>query len=631
MKPLITLFLLAIACPLSAQEYTKIVSELQSKYKESPVAVLAADISYEFTKDVSKKLVKVLENKTQKLLSLRYNQMIHEYLSYDNNSAVERFYATSNLRQEAPDKTRYCGTYTTEGYFYDDSKFCSQTLKLKELGELWTVNSIKRVNDSKYQTSVYFQSEYPVVNKTVSFIIPEDIEVELKEFNFEGYSINKSENISGSKKTITYTVSSLAPFQNVKFKPGVQHYSPHILILVKSMKVNGKTMNLLSSLDDLYSWYRSLTTQLQPSTVAIKPLVDELIKGKTTDEEKIKSIFYWVQDNIRYIAYEDGIAGFKPDEAQNVFEKKYGDCKGMANLTKEMLKLAGFDARLTWIGTKAIRYDYTLPSLAVDNHMICTVILGDKKYFLDATEDYNPLGEYAERIQNRPVLIEDGEKYILDKVPAADKTKDLEKYNYTAKINGEIFEGSGKVTLHGETKKDFLYLYNHTQNDKKKDYLSSFINDGKTSYQVSGINMGDMNERSGPFDIEFNFSIANSISKFNNEMYIDIDPSKDFKNGSVLADRQSDIDFGEKIFKKTSIELVIPADYKVAELPENLSIAEKDFSFSISYKQEGDKIIYSKEISVDKGIISKSEFEKWNAGIKKLTKAYESQITLKKQ
>jgi hypothetical protein len=31
----------------------------------------------------------------------------------------------------------------------------------------------------------------------------------------------------------------------------------------------------------------------------------------------------------------------------------------------------------------------SLPSLAVDNHMICTVILNEeRRYFLDGTEDY---------------------------------------------------------------------------------------------------------------------------------------------------------------------------------------------------------------------------------------------------
>ena len=100
------------------------------------------------------------------------------------------------------------------------------------------------------------------------------------------------------------------------------------------------------------------------------------------------------------------------------------------------------------------------------------------------------------------------------------KTKDLENHTYSAKVNGELFEGAGKFTLNGETKKDFLYLYNHTQNDKKKDYLDRYINNNKSNYKVTEVKYGDMAERSGSFDINFNFSIANAVSLFNNEMYI---------------------------------------------------------------------------------------------------------------
>lgn len=627
MKSTLLPLLLFCCTLLHAQDYVKMANELQAKYKDAPVAIISSYINYEFMKDGGKPLVKVIEKKQASLLSLRYNQKITEYISYDNNSQVEKFLASSKLSHGSP---MYCGTYTSDGYFYDDSKFCSQILKLSEVGEVWQVNTVKRVNDSKYQTSAYFQEGYPVVSKTVVFTIPEDIDVELKEFNFEGNSISKTETTSGNKRIIKYTINDLAPFQDVRYKPGIQHYSPHVLILVKSIKTGARSENLLASTDDLYKWYHSLTGQLKTDPAVFKPTVDKLTAGKKTDEEKIKAIFYWVQDNVRYIAFEDGIAGFKPDEAQNVFEKKYGDCKGMANLTKEMLKLAGYDARLTWIGTKMIKYDYSIPSLAVDNHMICTVLLNGKRYFLDATEDYNAFGDYAERIQNRPVLIEDGDHYILDKVPEFDKTRDTEQHNYAAKINGELLEGSGKYILNGESKKEFLYRYSHTQSDKKKEYLDEYINDGKSNYKVNDITYGDMKERSGPFDINFNFSIANSVSLFNNEMYVDIDPSKDFKNSSVKEDRQSDIDFGEKIYKKINIELETPSGYTVTELPENVTVAEKDFSFKISYTQSGNKIIYNKEISIDKGIVEKSNFTQWNAAIKKLTKAYESQITLKK-
>ena len=195
-----------------------------------------------------------------------------------------------------------------------------------------------------------------------------------------------------------------------------------------------------------------------PSVFTAK--VKELTATAKTDEEKIKNIYYWVQDNIRYIAFEDGIAGFKPDDSQNVFQKRYGDCKGMANLTKQMLKAAGFDARLCWIGTNHIAYDYTTPSLSVDNHMICALFKNGKRYFLDGTEKYNSLGEYAERIQGKEVLIEDGTAFIIDKIPVQTAVGNTEKSNINYTLENETLKGSVTMEFLGESRASFLYNYN---------------------------------------------------------------------------------------------------------------------------------------------------------------------------
>lgn len=85
------------------------------------------------------------------------------------------------------------------------------------------------------------------------------------------------------------------------------------------------------------------------------------------------------------------------------FSKKYGDCKGMAILLKTMLVEAGYDARLVWIGTDHISYDYSTPSLSVDNHMITAIMVDGKPIFIDGTEKFNSYGTFATRIQaNKP-------------------------------------------------------------------------------------------------------------------------------------------------------------------------------------------------------------------------------------
>jgi transglutaminase-like putative cysteine protease len=628
-KLLICCSLVFLPALVFCQDYPKMARDLQARYKDDEALVLQSSYTYEFSKG-AKAPIKVTLNKTEKLLSLRYNETIHQTEWYDQNSQIEKFYASSSLKQKLDEGNKFCGLYTSEGLFYDDGKFCTLQLKLKELGEVWDVTSVKRIDDAKYLTTVYFQENYPANEKKLTFVVPQDIDIELREFYLTDYSITKTEKTDGGKKVIEYIAKDLKPQKNEDLARGSQYSNPHVLVILKSVTQNGKKTNVLSSPQDLYAWYSSLVGQLKPNQQAFKTTVNALLQGKKTDEEKIKAIYYWVQDNIRYIAFEDGIAGFKPSEAQDVFEKRYGDCKGMANLTKEMLKVAGYDARLTWIGTRRIMYDHSYPTLAANNHMICTVLLNGKKYYLDATEKYIPFGENAARIQDRSVMIEDGDKFIIDKVAVSAKKADADQRVMKATINGDNLIGNIQVNVTGEAKKNFLYAYHYTKSEKRDEYVSDFISSGNKNVKTSGLTLPDLNERSGPLNLNCEVVFSGAVSSFNNEYYIDLDPSKSFKNWTIKDTRQSDIDFGERIYKKTSIELAIPAGFTVSHLPEKVDINDPEFSFSMQYAQVGSKIIYTKEISIPDGIIKKKSFPRWNDAIKKLAEGYENQLILKK-
>ncbi|RZK99397.1 MAG: hypothetical protein EOO89_31150, partial [Pedobacter sp.] len=103
----------------------------------------------------------------------------------------------------------------------------------------------------------------------------------------------------------------------------------------------------------------------------LKSIVDSIITGVTTTKEKTKRIYNWVQDHVKYVAFEDGYGGFIPRDANLVCDRRFGDCKDMANLLVKMLNMAGVSAHHTWIGTRDIPYSYNqIPTTNVDNHMI---------------------------------------------------------------------------------------------------------------------------------------------------------------------------------------------------------------------------------------------------------------------
>ncbi|MFN7013869.1 MAG: transglutaminase-like domain-containing protein, partial [Bacteroidia bacterium] len=418
----------------------KTAKSIREKHNKFDIAILNSTEKVTFNINKTNNLVEVNYDVKEHLMNINHRADIHKYEFYDSQSVIQNF----SLKYKSDKPANFYITdefYKSDDLFYNDARVKHMQVDFPVQGYTYKYHMEKKIKDSKYFTSVYFTDEYPIIEKTIIVEIPKWLDLELKEFNFDKFDIKKNITNNGETTIYTYKIENTIGNPKEKFSPGPSFLYPHILFITKSFTAKNEKKTLFNSTSDLYKWYRSLIDSMKDDATVFSEKVKELTSNAKTDEEKIKNIYYWVQDNIRYIAFEDGIAGFKPDDSQNVYQKRYGDCKGMANLTKQMLKLAGFDARLCWIGTNHIAYDYSTPSLSVDNHMICALIKNGKKYFLDGTEKYNSFGEYAQRIQGKEVLIEDGDKFILDKIPVQNAASNTEKSNISYIIENETLKG----------------------------------------------------------------------------------------------------------------------------------------------------------------------------------------------
>lgn len=357
---LLTLFSLPVFSQITPSvQDTELANRLGEQYKKASAVLLKADSRFEFYLDKKTKMPQVRKIETLEYISLRSNLELITYEMYDDQSEIEKV-SFSNVRNKTIALPTVCGNYDVDDIFYSDAKICRFKMDFLTKGERKTMTIQKNYRDIKYFTSTYFQEEYPIVDRTILFSVPDWLTLELKSMNFEGYSIEKKV-VPDTKNKITsyaYTVQNLADLQQEKYPAGSTYTYPHVFLQCKSFEQNGTRVSLLSSVSDLYQWYYRLARDVSNDKSVLAPLVQELVKNKKTDEEKIRAIFYWVQDNIRYIAYENGVAGFKPESAHLVYQKKYGDCKGMANLTKQLLGIAGYDARLTWIGCLRLLHSF---------------------------------------------------------------------------------------------------------------------------------------------------------------------------------------------------------------------------------------------------------------------------------
>lgn len=519
--------------------------------------------------------------------------------------------------------------YTADGIFYSDAHICFFQLPLNKKGNTSEVKFAKTTLDPRYFTNIFFSDDLPIADQEIKLIVPSWMQLEVKEYNFDKYGIQK-QTIPGSDETVySFKMKDIPPMRNEASAPGLTYLAPHILVLCKSAKPKDEQYTYFKTVKEQYDWYKGLVEQIGDDEKPVKEKAEELTAGLSSDEAKVKKLFQWVQDNIRYIAFEDGIAGFKPEKAQEVLRKKYGDCKGMANLLTVMLRSLKLDARRCWIGTKHIAYDYSTPSLSVDNHMICAWMKNGKPVFLDATEKYIGYGEIAERIQGRQTLIENGSQYLLERVPVSTHLQNTATESRKFSIDGNNLKGHVVQTWKGENKEWLLSALNDIKMDKQENALKQYLADGKQNFEISNLKIDNLTNYNADLKVEYDVLWKDVLTVFGNETYIETNNRRNLEGFKPdTAKRKLPYWFNFKNHLIFETEIILPAGKEATTLPEKLEIKQPGYSFSGSYTRLSGKIIYKNELIINKTEIRPENFRQWNKDIDGLVDFYNQQVIL---
>ena len=596
------------------------VAEAETVFPEEGLVLTESFIHFQFKKDKKTKDLVVVEEREESFLSLKGNQNFSYVVHYDDYSSVDEFETTAFVNDEY---------YQSNDIFHSDIRMKYANYSLRQKGLTRSIKTEKTYKDIKYLTKVYLTSLQSALERRVKFTIPKAFEVDLVSVNFEGYTVEKVETENGNNREIEYRIKNLEGFSEEESLPGATYIYPHILILPKTYDDGELRTTFFNSLDALYAWYAQLVAEVENKPEELSEIVETLTASASSEEDKIKNIFYWVQDNIRYIAFEDGIAGYQPENCQTVFFNRYGDCKGMANLMKEMLKLAGFDARLVWLGTKSVATNYSTPCLASDNHMICAVKQGEGFLYLDGTEKYTLLGAYAERIQNQEVLIEDGASFIHTKIPVQEHFKNTRDYSLTLRMTEKnALVGAVQIREKGEAMSSVMYRYNQTRTDEKEESLKRYIALYDKFITIENMTLPSMDRSMSELILSGDIRIENKVSIFDNELYLYLDPYRIFENYDLGEERQFSFWTSHKHNDKVRIEFELPEGYELSTLPKSLDIQNDDFQFNLAYKLEGNKVFYQVQIQIPNSEVTKANIAAWNKAIKSLKAAYNEPIVL---
>ncbi|HEX2535236.1 MAG TPA: transglutaminase-like domain-containing protein, partial [Chitinophagaceae bacterium] len=433
--------------------------------------------------------------------------------------------------------------------------------------------------------------------------------------------------------TYTFTVNNLPASRSYEDAPDNSYYATQVIFYIDQVEENGTWKNFLSTVGDLYRYnYEFIRKTNESVSDELKQLTDSLVRGASTEREKARRIYRWVQTHIKYVAFEEGMEGFVPREASLVCSRRFGDCKDMASILTAMLRHAGLNAYFTWIGSRNLPYRYTeTPLPIVDNHMICTVKLGEEYVFLDGTDESCLFGMPASGIQGKEALLAISEKeYKLLEVPVPKKEVNRYTDSTFLRFTDKGLAGTLRVCLTGYHASRLQSALNYRNEKEREEYLKRRFWRGtnKATYsdwKVTPSATGD--EVVVTADLE----LPDYGKKLGEEWILNLNLFKLYEHQEIdFPKRKSPIEHPFLEASSFVTVLQVPAGFKVSYLPKSQQFQNNVWGFNLAYQNSSDRILLTQEFSTNTLLMQPDQFEAWNKVLENLFPHYKQSIVLSK-
>ncbi|MDR3693513.1 DUF3857 domain-containing protein [Mucilaginibacter sp.] len=526
------------------------------------------------------------------------------------------------------------GTDKESFVFYDDVKETSFNFPAVEPGAIGNLEVSWNNTDPHLLSPFYFTDYMPVVNSELKITVSKDISLKYHLVGQDTSNVSVNVESKHHNNIYTFQYKNCPADKRYPDAPGFAWYSPHILFYIANYKDDkGNTVPYLSNADDLYrlnySYIKSVNQNISPE---LKHIVDSLTTGLTNAELKARSIYKWVQHNIKYVAFEDGMGGFVPREASLVCSRRFGDCKDMASILTEMNNAAGVTAYFTWIGTRDLPYKFSqVPLPIVSNHMICTINLDGKYVFLDGTDPTCVFGLTPAGIQDKEAMIALNDKeYKILKVPVIDKSKNVIADTTWLELTPTGIKGKIRKTLSGYPAMEMYGNLMYWSSRNIKEDMKNELSRGSNKFQLDTFSV----EKKPVWDqiaLTGEFILPDYAKKIGNDYYLNLNLFKFFEHEEIdYPKRKVPVESNFKSVKKYVTLLKVPDGYGVSYLPQGKSYHNKVWGFDLKYEQKGNWVVLTQEFDNNDLTLTSDEFEAWNKVLQNLFPLYKETLSLTK-
>lgn len=408
----------------------------------------------------------------------------------------------------------------------------------------------------------------------------------------------------------SWKVSMLPAIEEEVFSDSFLKSTPYLMVAPNKFSIGG-TSGSNETWSDVAAWAGKLCVGLDTLNKSTIDTISKITANAKTDFEKAKLLYEYMQQKVRYVSIQIGLGGFQPFSAKTVDRLSYGDCKALSNYMKSLLKTAGIKSFyvLAQAGADAgnINKNFVCSQF---NHALLMIPFEKDTLFLECTSPFDPFGYNGSFTDDRDVLVVEGPQggYLKHtNVYGGDKNCVLTSSSIILDWN---LQGSfsQRTKYFGVTTDQIRFLM-QAKSDKQKDYLQK-----KNKIPFLKIDQFDFHETKSILP-EIEETIIGETSQFSqdaNKRSVSIPFNQvatlDFRLKRT-TDRRTDIVIRRDEYNTDTINITIPANFKVINKPGKVTINSKFGSYDLLVNEEGQKLTFIRKFRWKKGAFSPNEYQ----------------------
>ena len=564
---------------------------------------------------VSRNSMEVQHKSVVTVLNKDGNRAVHNYAYYDKVTKlkdlyVEIFDKNGELIKRIKQK-EFKDITAIDGFtIYTDSRI--KYFNFTPIDYPYTISFSYTYETSNTAFIPYWSplGAYEVSLKKSSFKLncPAEFEMRIKEKNFEGQEIS---NLSKGQ-SLHYEMNNVPAVRKEMLSPEFFKIGPRLLVAIDNFHlegVNGQAKDWHS----LGKWqYENLIQSqdyLDPQTIRE---LGQRVSGIEDPVEKVRQIYQYVQENTRYVSVQLGIGGWKPISAQEVDRVKYGDCKGLTNYTKALLKSQGIESyySVVWAGDSKRDMEPDFASIQ-GNHVILNVPMEEKDIWLECTSQEIPFGFLGDFTDDRDVLVVMPEGGVLKHTDSY-----LNEYNRRSTKSAYRISDSGKLEADLEVEcKGIAYdqrsVISGLSENKKYEFYKEYWD------HINGLEINSMQHMNDKERVVLNESLeleaSSYATKIGNDLLFKINPF-DLAHDMPLRYRSRKLPFEIQrgYLHEADYTIKLPESYVLTDLPEPINISNEFGSYEVELRiNEEGALRYKRKLLIKKGSYAKEQYKNY--------------------